>query len=139
MFKISSTEKEKTLVSLKHIAEITQARAEEILNLIDKELKKIDRSGMLPAGVILTGGGSKLNGFLDLAKEKLKLPVFLGLPLGLDNCPIDKVRDPAFAPALGLALWGIQNAGGHQRRRLEFSSVDEVIDKMKGWFKSLLP
>ncbi|OGY89450.1 MAG: cell division protein FtsA [Candidatus Komeilibacteria bacterium RIFCSPLOWO2_01_FULL_45_10] len=137
--KFSSTEKEKTLVSLKHIAEITQARAEEILNLIDKELKKIDRSGMLPAGVILTGGGSKLNGFLDLAKEKLKLPVFLGLPLGLDNCPIDKVRDPAFAPALGLALWGIQNAGGHQRRRLEFSSVDEVIDKMKGWFKSLLP
>lgn len=137
--KFSATEKERTMVSVKHIAEITQARAEEILSLIDKELKKIDRSGLLPSGVVLTGGGSKLNGFLDLAKEKLKLPVFLGLPLGLEDCPIDKVNDPAFACALGLALWGTQNAASRAHRRLEFSSVDEVISKMKNWFKSLLP
>lgn len=138
--KYSAVENERTMISEKHIAEITQARCEEIFNLIDKELKKIDRSGMLPSGVVLTGSGAKLPGLIELAKNKLKLPVFLGLPLGTENSPIDKINDPAYATALGLALWGSQNEIKSGRARLpNFSSVDQVVGKMKDWFKSLLP
>ncbi len=138
--KFSASDSERTMVPLRHIAEITQARAEEILALIDKELKKINRSGLLPSGVVLTGAGAKLEGLLNLAKDKLKLPVFLGLPLGVENTAIDKVNDPAYTTALGLAIWGTQNTALKNKLRLpNFSSVDEVVGKMKDWFKSLLP
>lgn len=138
--KFSVTEKERTMVSLKHIAEITQARLEEIFSLIDKELKNIDRSGLLPAGVILTGGGAKLEGLVELAKEKFKLPVFLGLPQGASESAIDKVNDPGYTTALGLALWSSLSEAKRTKFHLpSFSSIDEVVSKMKGWFKSLLP
>lgn len=142
--KFSVSDQERTMIPLKQIAEIVQARSEEIFSLVDKELKKINRSGLLPSGVVLTGGGAKLPGLLELGKAKLKLPVFAGLPLGLENNAIDKVNDPAYATAVGLAIWGTQGqrAAGSGKGRLNlpnFSSVDQVVDKMKGWFKSLLP
>jgi len=103
-------------------------------------LKKINRSGLLPGGVILTGGGAKLPLLVELAKEKLKLPVFLGLPLGLEESPIDKINDPSYATAVGLALWGSQSAIKTRRVNLpSFPSIDHVVSKMKDWFKSLMP
>jgi len=138
--KFSDKEKERTMIPVKQISEITQARVEEIFNLVNKELKKIDRAGLLPSGVILTGGGAKLTGLSNLAKEKFKLPVFLGLPRELTNNPIDKVNDPTYTTAVGLALWGNQSSLKHTRLHLpSFSSIDGVVDKMKHWFKSLLP
>ncbi|MFA6304279.1 MAG: cell division protein FtsA [Patescibacteria group bacterium] len=138
--RFSVNEKERTMVYVKQIAEIVQARVEEIFSLIDKELKKINRSGLLPSGVVLTGGGAKLPGILELGKEKLKLPVFAGFPLGLENNAIDKVNDPSYATALGLAIWGTQGAAAKHGLHLpSFSSVDQVVGKMKDWFKSLLP
>ena len=59
-------------VSSKHIAEIVEARMEEIFDLINKELKKINRDGQLPAGIVLTGGGAKLPGVVELAKKQLQ-------------------------------------------------------------------
>ncbi len=138
--KFSDKEKERTMISLKHITEITQARIEEFFSLINKELKEIDRAGLLPAGIVLTGGGAKLSGIVELAKEKLKLPVSLGLPKGATESAIDKVNDPAYTTAVGLALWGSQSSSKRAKFHLpNFSSVDEVVSKMKGWFKSLLP
>jgi cell division protein FtsA len=138
--KFSAGEMERTMIPEKNISEIVQARCEEIFSLIDKELKKINRAGLLPAGVILTGGGAKLPGLVDLAKEKLKLPVFLGLPLGVENSPIDKVNDLSYTTAVGLALWGSQSQVKSRRVNLRsLSSVDQVVAKMKDWFKSLLP
>ena len=138
--KYSSTEKERTMVTLKHICEIARARVEEIFSLVDKELKKINRSGLLPSGIVLTGGGSKLDGILELAKDKFKLPAFEGKPLGVEQSPVDKVNDQSYAVALGLAVWGTQGVVRKSRLQLpKFSSVDEVVGKMKDWFKSLLP
>ena len=137
--KYSGAEKERTMVSLKHVCEIARARSEEILSLVDKELKKINRSGLLPSGVVLSGGGSKLAGLIELAKEKFKLPVFEGRPLGAEESPVDKVNDPAYAVALGLAVWGTQGAVKRGRIKIKFSSIDEVVGKIKEWLGSLLP
>ena len=138
--KYSPAEKERTMVSLKELSDIAQARVEEILSLVDKELKKVNRSGLLPSGVVLTGGGAKLPGLLEFAKGKLKLPVFEGLPLGAKEAPIDKINDPSYATALGLALWGSHGATVKRRTGLpNFSSVDQAVGKMRDWFKSLLP
>jgi len=105
--------KESNFVSKKYIAEITEARVEEIFEKIDGELKKIDRSGKLPAGVVLTGGGSKLFGMEEAAKLRLRLPAALGQPLNITSA-IDKVNDPAFSTALGLVVWGSQMRGRNQ-------------------------
>ena len=138
--KFSDHEKERTMISVKHVSEIVQARCEEIFALINKELKFIDRAGLLPAGVVLTGGGAKLDGLVDLAKDKLKLPVVIGLPQGAEESAIDKINDPSFSTAIGLSIWGSHDSNKATKFHLpNFSSVDDVVDKMKGWFKSLLP
>jgi len=129
---------ENATVSKKHIAEIIEARLEEIFKMVDKELQKIDRSGLLPAGIILTGGGAKLFGVEEVAKREFRLPYSIGYPLDFVSA-IDKINDPTFTTALGLVLWG---AGLEQKSRFSMpriSSIQDVTKKMKGWFKSLLP
>jgi len=136
---ITDTEEAGTNVSLKYIAEITQARAEEIFDMINSELKSINRDGLLPSGLVITGGGAKLPGLIDLAKKKFSLPVFLGYPLEI-NTTIDKVNDTEYTQAIGLALWGLQQGTPHGGFRLgSFSSVEKAVDKMKSLFQSLLP
>jgi len=126
--------------SKKQVAEIVEARIEEIFEKVDKELKKIGRSGMLPAGAVLTGGGAKLDGIVDLAKRTLRLPVSLGYPHDLVSS-LDKVSDPAFTAAVGLVLWGSQmnTRSGGIRLPSNFDVVDKTVGQIKKIFKSLLP
>lgn len=133
-------------VSRHHVAEIVEARLEEIFTLIDKELRKTGRSGMLPAGAVLVGGGAKLPGVVDLAKKILRLPAQTGFPLELGGI-VDKVDEPSFVTAVGLALWGAQeaamNSPGNLRTRLPaidgLPKIGHTVDKMKGWLKKFLP
>ena len=71
---------------------IIEARVEEIFSLVDAVLKDIDRSGKLPSGVVLTGGGAKMPGMTDMAKKIFRLPASLGYPTGLVTV-IDKITD----------------------------------------------
>ena len=98
------SDQEEGVVSRHHVAEIIEARLEEIFFMINKELKSIHREKLLPAGVVLTGGTAKLLGVVDLAKVTLGLPAQTGFPLPLGGL-VDKVDDPAFATAIGLVLW----------------------------------
>lgn len=131
---------EDILVSKKYIAEIIEARVEEILEKVDEELVKIERSGMLPAGAVLIGGGVKLSGLIDLTKKKLRLPVSLGYPHSVFSA-VDRVNDTGFVTALGLVIWGDQIMRQKKGGRLDkfmsrFKSVDEVSNKIRKWFKS---
>lgn len=130
-------------VSRKYVSEIIEARAEEICEKLDRELRKIDRSGMLPAGVVLTGGGAKLVGMTEVAKRILRLPVSIGYPVGVSSIT-DKSSDVAFAPAVGLVLWGAQasavsseRGGGNIMDKL--GGVSAVGKGIKKLFKSFMP
>ncbi|MFH1662094.1 MAG: cell division protein FtsA [Candidatus Falkowbacteria bacterium] len=124
-------------ISKKYIAEIIEARVEEIFEKIDAEFKKIDRSGMLPAGVFLIGGGTKLSGIVDLAKEKLRLPACLGTNKNIDTV-IDKVNHTNFLTALGLVSWGSQlTKSGKNWPGIEVA--DKAVGQIKKWFSSLIP
>lgn len=129
------------LVSRKEVAEIIEARILEILSLTIRELKKINRDRLLPAGIITFGGGAKLPGFIDLAKKELKLPAQLGFPMELDGIT-DRVDDPGFATAVGLVLWGMDSKLGGGSVRVPLSlvpSVSNTIGKMKKWLESFMP
>ncbi len=134
--------KEEGVVSQKHVAEIIEARCEEIFTMADKELQRIDRSGLLPAGVVLTGGGAKLNGLIEVAKKEFKLPAALGYPLELGSTAVDKVNDLNYSTAIGLLYWGAGMTGDGGSRSMsmpKFSSVADATDRMKKWFKTLIP
>lgn len=132
---------DESFISRRHIAEIIEARVEEMFKMVDHELQHIDRSGLLPAGIILTGGGAKLPGLTEVGKREFRLPVAVGFPEGYTSA-IDKIQDPAFTTALGLASWGGQSAGGHSLLRglpNQLTAVGDTVNKMRHWFKGFLP
>ena len=135
------TEGEVGLVSRHHVAEIIEARVEEIFKLADVELAKIERSGKLPAGVILCGGGAKLEGIVSLARKMFKLPASVGTPKGVKTA-IDKIDDPALATVVGLVRWGENLAhtyGENQGLLDRFSVAGDVSTKVKKWFRNFIP
>ena len=133
-------ENEEGEFSRKYIAEIIEARVEEIFLMVDKELKKVDRSGMLPAGVVITGGGAKMPEMVKLAKKVLKLPAQIGFPKGL-NGVVDKVDDPSFATAIGLIMWDTDENGVFLSGRSKFKlpSFSGLGQKVRKVFKTFLP
>ncbi len=138
LHKYSESEKKGSYVYKKDIADIAEARLDEIFTMVADELKKIDRYGKLPSGVVLTGGGAKMPQIIDLAKEILNLPVFLGMPTD-SHFPIDKLNDPEYTTALGLVIWANKNIENGSGFLSGFSAVSYTTDKMKRWFRSLWP
>ncbi len=120
-------EKEKIIFSKKQIAEIIEARAEEIFKLADKELNLIKRSGKLPAGIVLTGGGAKLYGLDSLAKKVFRLPASIGYPKNV-IFSIEKANDPAFSTAIGLVIWAKES----------ISKKEKKPSILKNFFKNIL-
>lgn len=123
-------------VSRKYLAEIIEARVEEIFEKVDDEFKKIDRSGLLPSGVILAGGGAKLSGIVEAAKKDLRLPAGIGVCKNADII-FDKVNDLKYLTALGLAIWA--NSAISRAKSNPFKIFDNfsgLIKKIKGIFSA---
>ncbi len=133
------------MVPLRFISEIIEARVEEIFEKVDVELKKIDREGMLPAGIVLSGGGSKLPGMVEVGKRVLRLPCAYGITAVESSMP-ELIQDPSFSAAAGLILWTYDN----ERREDGMAKIsgrglkgNELLDKigkpLKKIFKSFIP
>ncbi|HCW32507.1 MAG: cell division protein FtsA, cell division protein FtsA [Candidatus Peregrinibacteria bacterium GW2011_GWF2_39_17] len=125
-------------VSKRLMAEIIQARYHEIFVLGKDELAKINRDGMLPAGVVLTGAGVKMPGVIDLAREVLSLPVQIGFPQNFEGV-VDKIDDPAYATAIGLAIWGSRFEGRGYQFDFRSLNIGKMFQGLKNWAKSLMP
>ena len=128
---------ENFIVPKKQLVKVVDARVDELLDIVESELKKVSKSGILPAGVVLSGGGSNLQGFALLVKDKLHLPVKVAEPLGFDGAN-NIVGDPSFAVAVGLVLWGTAKEFGGQRQKISFGN-DGIMLKTKEWLKNFLP
>lgn len=140
--KLSEDEgEEQNMVSMKYLSEIIEARVEEIFDKVDNEFKKIERSGMLPAGVFLIGGGAKLGDVVEVAKKKLRLPAAIGANRNVATV-IDKVNEQEFLTALGLVAWGDQLKNTRKGGKLNWPGQDQVsgaVNAVSSWFKKLLP
>lgn len=137
---------ETDLVSRHHIAEVIEARLEEILHYVNLELKGINREALLPAGVVLTGGGALIPGMVELAKRKLRLPAQIGYPKPLGGI-IDQTDGPSFATMVGLLLLSVE---GSSLGRSQSGGKDKILDavpdqvkemagKLQHLFKRFLP
>ncbi len=120
----------------KKLEEIISARLYDIFELIEAHLKKIGRNGLLPAGVVITGGGSSLNAIDAMAKAALKLPSRIGSIGGLDGK--SSFKDATWSIAYGLCIWGMHTEEGPE--------IDTSAQFMKGawrafkrWLQQFLP
>lgn len=125
----------------KKLEEIILARLSDIFDLIESYLKKMGRSGLLPAGIIITGGTSGVSTIEDLARATLKLPSKIGsinFTTSLKNC---QIKDSSWSVAYGLCIWGLSN-----NDEISFGSSTNlgktglgIITKIINWFKQFLP
>lgn len=131
-------------VTPRFISEIAAARVEEIFEKVEEELRKINRSGLLPAGVVLAGGGAKLNGIVEIAKRVLRLPASLSQGIQVQTPLLEIARDPAYATVLGLMVWGFEderNANTARTTNMSGGSgfIKKVGNPIKKIFKSFIP
>ncbi len=128
------------------IKNIISTRLSDVFDLIDAQLKKIERSGLLPAGIILTGGGSGLTTVGDLAKATLKLPSRIASVISngddLKNVQTTglKIKDSTWSVAYGLCVYGLsmdaEYPAGKSFSKLSFKRILGIITN---WFKKFLP
>lgn len=128
---------ENSLVSLKYLSEIIEARTEEIFSLVEEELKKVNRSKILPVGVFLAGGGSLLKNINRVAKRVLSLPVAFIEPSHI-KIEVDKAGRPDFASALAMTIHGAYS-GSLAKENAFKSNVKDLFGKASGFFKKIMP
>ena len=131
---------EHELVKVKFLSDIIEARMEEILHKVDQELKLVQRSGLLPAGVVFVGGGAKIPGLIDLAKKVLRLPASLGYPLDITSIT-EKSNDLSFATAIGLVKWGYDSMKRGSARPSfgpALGGMGRNMGQAMGWFKKTI-
>ncbi|MEK7120603.1 MAG: cell division FtsA domain-containing protein, partial [Patescibacteria group bacterium] len=121
--------------SRKKLEEIVVARLSDIFELIENHLKKIGKNGLLPAGIILSGGGSGINTIEDLAKASLRLPSQSANLKTLSNFK-NSIKDSTWAVAYGLCIFGLSTKIKNDLGLRHFR--DKGIG-IKNWFKQFLP
>jgi len=136
--KIEGAQKKNTVAvfSQRAVSRIIQDRVTEIFELVNKELKKIDRVAKLPAGIVLSGGGAKLPGIEDLAKKEFRLSSRLAVPSGISNLD----QDPALTNVCGLTLLGIEERLNGSDSSPRFPSAGKSFwEKIKRFIKVFVP
>lgn len=118
--------------------EIVEARYEEIFEAVFKELKRAGRAGKLPSGVVLVGGGAKVRGIVDFAKEHLAVAARLGKPTGYAGVS-EQAEGPEFAAAIGLMLMDESGAGSSQNsgRGGHDSKSGGIVKKASGFMSGI--
>ncbi len=116
------------------LAEVVEPRYEELLTLIQAELRRSGFEDLIAAGLVMTGGSSKMEGVVELAEEVFHMPVRLGVPQHVTGL-VDVVRNPIHATGVGLLLFGSQ--GGYTKGGdvVAPGNSKGVWDRMKSWFK----
>lgn len=137
-------EEEPIEISRQALVHIIEARVEEIFSLVMQEIKRSGYDGLLPAGLVLTGGTSALPGIRQLASRVAGLPVRTAQPENLLGMA-DQLKSPAYATSVGLLQWAaallgapIATARGRVRRRSK-GEIHMNLEPLKEWLKRLLP
>ena len=127
------------LVPRKLLAEIIQARVEELFEMVYEEIRKSGYDGLLPAGLVLTGGAAELPGIQGVAGQILDLPTRVGAPLGLHGLA-DSISRPAFATAVGLLQWALTHTSFLIEEDVpEDNGPMSFVTRLVRWLRAFIP
>ena len=103
-----------------------------------EEVKRSGHAGLLPAGVVLTGGGARLGGVAELAREVLQMPVRVASPQGVGGL-MDQLSNPAFSTSIGLLLWGARHIGTEPIAFTTSSPLSGGLGRVMDWIRGIFP
>ena len=132
-------ERAATPVSRRDLADIIEARMEEIFMLARRQIFAAMPNAVLGAGIVITGGGAQVEGAVELAERVFAAPARLGSPVGLEGMA-ESIGNPPYATALGLVLYGAEHQGGMadiEVRTMVEDHFDSVFGRMKKWLQTL--
>jgi cell division protein FtsA len=124
-------------VSRLEVCQIVEARMRETFEMIGAEMRAAG-SGMLPAGLILTGGAAQLAGAAELGREVLQIPVRVAGPAGVSGL-VDTITTPAYSTAIGLLRWGAMNVVGEEAVRYETAPANGLFGRLRDALRRLFP
>jgi cell division protein FtsA len=124
-------------VSRLEVGQYVEARMRETFEMIGAEMRAAG-SGVLPAGLILTGGAAQLAGAAELGREVLQIPVRVAAPTGVSGL-IDTITTPAYSTAIGLLRWGAINVVGEEIARFEMAPAGGLVGRVRDALRSLFP
>lgn len=124
-------------VSRAELSAVIEARMRETFELLRDELASAG-PGLLPAGVVLTGGASQLAGAGQLGREVLGLPVRIAAPTGIGGL-VDTLLTPAYATSIGLLLWGAAGLGSGEPLRFESTPAHGLLARLREALRSIFP
>jgi cell division protein FtsA len=116
------------------LAEVVEPRYEELLTLVQSELRRSGYEDMIAAGIVLTGGSSKVEGVVDLAEEVFHMPVRIGVPQAVTGLS-EVVRNPIYSTGVGLLLFGYENRSQGSTNMHGVHGQMNVWQRMRGWFQ----
>jgi cell division protein FtsA len=116
------------------LAEVVEPRYEELFNLVQAELRRSGYEDMIAAGIVLTGGSSKMEGVVELAEEIFHMPVRVGMPQHVSGLG-DVVRNPIYSTGVGLLLFGLKRSQDLARGQKVDGGMRGVLERMKNWFQ----
>lgn len=119
----------------KKLDEIIEARLSDIFEFIESHLKKLGRNGLLPAGLVITGGGSNIPNIEELAKDYFKLPAKVAASAIAANSR-SQIRDVAWSVAYGLCVYDLETTSAES---FGLKLIKDTPNKIWGWLKELMP
>ena len=125
-------------VPRRELSLILEARVEEVFALVLNEIKRSGYEGLLPAGLVLTGGTTELPGFKELGREMLQLPVRVGRVRNIGGL-VDAVSGPAYATAVGLLLWGLRHGTSERRMQKRGNRWSDLYQRFIDILRAFLP
>ena len=124
-------------VSRAELCAIIEARMREIFEMLGAEIRA-SGEGMLPAGVVLTGGASQLAGAAALGREVLNMPVRVAGPVGVGGLT-DNIMNPAYSTAIGLLYWGAKGLESAERGPYPPAPAGGVLSRVRDGLRNLFP
>ncbi len=120
-------------LSRQTLAEVVESRYEELFTLIQAELRRSGFEDLIAAGIVLTGGTSKMEGVVELAEEIFHMPVSIGKPKGITGLS-DIVRNPIYSTAVGLLMFAAEQQMDSLSMRT-YENRKGVVNRVKNWFR----
>ena len=120
-------------LSRQTLAEVVESRYEELFTLIQAELRRSGFEDLIAAGIVLTGGTSKMEGVVELAEEIFHMPVSIGKPKGITGLS-DIVRNPIYSTAVGLLMYAAEQQMDSLSMRT-YENRKGVVNRVKNWFR----
>jgi cell division protein FtsA len=131
----ATNQRQARTIPRKTLIDVVGARYEELFTLVLAELRRSGLEESIAAGIVLTGGASKVDGVIDLAEQVFRLPVRIGMPQNIGGM-LEIINNPMYATGAGLLSIGYQHYQEGRAENVNFGESISIWEKMKNWFQA---